>query len=148
MKKDIHPTWYPDAEVIVEGETVMTVGSTKPQLKVEIWSGSHPFYTGQQRLIDTEGQVDRFLRRLQRREEIQAALEEEVEERTPENFSVEEMSLSPRATNALIEAGHTTVGDVLALFNESEDLLLAIQGVGQRALIDIKRYLRAEGLIE
>lgn len=127
MKKDIHPTWYPDAEVIVEGETVMTVGSTKPQLKVEIWSGSHPFYTGQQRLIDTEGQVDRFLRRLQRREEIQAALEEEVEERTPENFSVEEMSLSPRATNALIEAGHTTVGDVLALFNESEDLLLAIQ---------------------
>ncbi|MCO5182782.1 MAG: hypothetical protein M9928_01400 [Anaerolineae bacterium] len=58
------------------------------------------------------------------------------------------MSLSPRATNALIEAGHTTVGDVLALFNESEDLLLAIQGVGQRALIDIKRYLRAEGLIE
>lgn len=148
MKKDIHPTWYPDAEVIVEGESVMTVGSTRPQIKVEIWSGSHPFYTGQQRLIDTEGQVDRFLRRLQRREAIQTALDVELEQRTPENFAIEEMELNPRATSALLEAGHKTVGDVLALLNESEDLLLAIQGIGQRALIDIKRYLRAEGLIE
>jgi large subunit ribosomal protein L31 len=53
MKKDIHPQWYPDAKVIVDGEVVMTVGSTVPELRVEIWSGTHPFYTGTQRLLYT-----------------------------------------------------------------------------------------------
>ena len=41
----------------------MTVGSTKPELNVDIWSGNHPFYTGSQRLLDTEGRVERFLRK-------------------------------------------------------------------------------------
>jgi large subunit ribosomal protein L31 len=67
MKKDIHPKYYPEAKVYVGGEFVGTVGSTKPELRVDVWSGTHPFYTGQQRIIDTEGQVDRFQRRLERR---------------------------------------------------------------------------------
>jgi large subunit ribosomal protein L31 len=41
----------------------MTVGSTRPELNVDIWSGNHPFYTGSQRLLDTEGRVERFLRK-------------------------------------------------------------------------------------
>ena len=41
----------------------MTVGSTKPELHVDVWSGNHPFYTGTQKIIDTEGRVDRFLRK-------------------------------------------------------------------------------------
>ncbi len=69
MKKDIHPKYYPDAKVYVGGELVGTVGSTKPELHLDVWSGTHPFYTGQQRIIDTEGQVDRFQRRLERRSE-------------------------------------------------------------------------------
>lgn len=148
MKEGIHPKWYPDAEVVVDGEVVMTVGSTQPRISVEIWSGTHPFYTGQQRLIDTEGQVDRFLRRLRRREELQASLQEEEVQSTPEVQSVEEMGLSKRASNALVEAGYTTVGEILEALNESEDNLLAVQGVGQKALIDIRRFLRSEGLIE
>lgn len=67
MKKDIHPRYYPEAKVYVGGEFVGTVGSTKPELHLDVWSGTHPFYTGQQRIIDTEGQVDRFQRRLERR---------------------------------------------------------------------------------
>jgi large subunit ribosomal protein L31 len=67
MKKDIHPKYYPDAKVYVAGEYVGTVGSTKPELHVDVWSGSHPFFTGQQRIIDTEGQVDRFQKRMGRR---------------------------------------------------------------------------------
>ena len=147
MKKDIHPQWYPDAKVIVDGEVVMTVGSTVPEIRVEIWSGTHPFYTGQQRLVDTEGQVDRFMRRLQRREQIQAEQETKEEKRSPLNLSVEEMSLGTRAERALAEAGVATVGDVMALFEQGEDALLALPGIGQKALIDIKRFLRAEGLI-
>lgn len=147
MKKDIHPKWYPDAKVIVDGEVVMTVGSTVPEIRVEIWSGTHPFYTGQQRLVDTEGQVDRFMRRLQKREEIQAELEAKEEKRSPLNLSIGEMSVGTRAERALAESNVTTVSDVMALLEKGEDALLALPGIGQKALIDIKRFLRAEGLI-
>jgi large subunit ribosomal protein L31 len=46
-----------------DGKEVMTVGSTKPELHVDVWSGNHPFYTGTQKIIDTEGRVERFLRK-------------------------------------------------------------------------------------
>ena len=42
-KPDIHPTWYPDAKVICNGEVVMTTGSTQPEIHVDVWSGNHPF---------------------------------------------------------------------------------------------------------
>ena len=147
MKEGIHPKWYPDAKVIVEGEVVMTVGSTLPEISVEIWSGTHPFYTGTQRLLDTEGQVDRFMRRLQRREDLRAVVEEEAEKRDPSKLTVDFMSLGTRATNALNQAETTTVGDVLELLEKGDDALLALPGIGQKALIDIKRFLRNENLI-
>jgi large subunit ribosomal protein L31 len=62
-KPNIHPTWYPDAKVYCNGEMVMTTGSTKPELNVDVWSGNHPFYTGTQKILDTEGRVERFLRK-------------------------------------------------------------------------------------
>jgi large subunit ribosomal protein L31 len=148
MKQDIHPKWYPNANVVVDGEVIMTIGSTQPELRVEIWSGTHPFYTGTQRLIDTEGQVDRFMRRLQKREELAKEVEVVEETAKPVNLTVDGIGLGTRATKALQTADVTTVGDVLALFNQGEDALLALPGIGQKALIDIKRFLRSEGLIE
>jgi large subunit ribosomal protein L31 len=62
-KPNIHPQWFPDAQVFCNGELVMTVGSTQPKINVDIWSGNHPFYTGNQKIIDTEGRVERFLRK-------------------------------------------------------------------------------------
>jgi large subunit ribosomal protein L31 len=62
-KPDIHPTWYPEAKVICNGQVVMTTGSTHPELHVDVWSGNHPFYTGTQKILDTEGRVDRFMRK-------------------------------------------------------------------------------------
>jgi large subunit ribosomal protein L31 len=148
MKESIHPKWYPNAKVIVEGEEVLTVGATKPEISVEVWSGTHPFYTGTQRLMDTEGQVDRFMRRLQKREEIQVQTDTVKQRRMPENFGVEEMELGTRVNNAITQAGLTTVGDVLSLLKQGDDAVLALQGVGQTALIKIKRYMRDEGLID
>ncbi len=148
MKESIHPKWYPNAKVIVEGEVVMTVGSTKPELSIEVWSGSHPFYTGTQRLMDTEGQVDRFMRRLQKREDIQTQTETVKQSHKVENFAIEEMELGTRVNNALAQAGLTTVGDVLALLKKGDDAVLALQGIGQTALIKIKRYMRDEALID
>ena len=152
MKENIHPKWYPNAEVIYEGQVVMTVGATQPKITVEIWSGTHPFYTGQARLIDTEGQVDRFMRRLRRREEISTKMAEETEvleaKRNPLNQAVKAMGLGERAEKALADAGVTTVGHFMEKLNEGDDALLAIPSFGQTALISAKRYLRAEGLME
>ncbi len=64
MKKDIHPKYFEDCKVYVGGELVGTTGSTKAEMYLDVWSGTHPFYTGQYRIIDTEGQVDRFEKRL------------------------------------------------------------------------------------
>jgi large subunit ribosomal protein L31 len=64
MPKDgIHPEWYPEAKVYCNGELVATMGSTQPEIYVDVWSGNHPFFTGTQKIIDTEGRVERFLRK-------------------------------------------------------------------------------------
>jgi large subunit ribosomal protein L31 len=60
MKDKIHPEYYPSAKVFYRGEVVMEVGATVPELHVEIWSGSHPFYTGKSSFVDTAGRVEKF----------------------------------------------------------------------------------------
>ena len=63
MKTGIHPTYYDEAQVICScGKTYVT-GATKPELRVEICSQCHPFFTGEQRIVDTEGRVERLMRR-------------------------------------------------------------------------------------
>lgn len=66
MKAKIHPKYYPDARVICACSNTFTVGSTSAELKIDICSACHPFYTGEQRIVDTAGQVDRFMKRLER----------------------------------------------------------------------------------
>ena len=62
-KQGIHPEWYPNTKVYCDGQLIMTVASTKPELQVDIWSGNHPFFTGSQKIIDTEGRVERFMKK-------------------------------------------------------------------------------------
>ena len=63
MKTDIHPTYYPEATVTCSCGNTYTTGSTKPELRVEICNVCHPFFTGEQRIVDTEGRVERLKRR-------------------------------------------------------------------------------------
>ena len=70
MKKDIHPTWYPNAQVICSCGATYTMGATQEMIRTDVCSSCHPFFTGEQRIVDSEGQVDRFMRRLERREEL------------------------------------------------------------------------------
>jgi large subunit ribosomal protein L31 len=79
MKKDIHPTWYSDAQVVCSCGATYTMGATKEMIRTDICSACHPFFTGEQRIVDTEGQVERFMRRLERREEL---LEQDESRRT------------------------------------------------------------------
>ena len=62
-KKDIHPEWYEKCSVYCDGKLVYSVASTKPELNVDIWSGNHPYFTGSKKLLDTEGRVDRFMKK-------------------------------------------------------------------------------------
>lgn len=64
-KEGIHPTYYPDARVTCSCGNSYTVGATLKEIRTDICSHCHPFYTGEQRIVDTAGQVDRFMRRLQ-----------------------------------------------------------------------------------
>ena len=69
MKEAIHPTYYPEAQVICACGNTWTTGSTQEVIRTDVCSACHPFFTGEQRIVDTAGQVDRFMRRLQRAEE-------------------------------------------------------------------------------
>jgi len=63
MKEKIHPKYYEDAKVICACGNTFTTGSTKKELKVELCSKCHPFFTGQRRMLDTTGRVERFKKR-------------------------------------------------------------------------------------
>ena len=67
MKAQIHPTFYEDAVVTCACGNTWTTGSTRKELKTEVCSVCHPFFSGQQRIVDTQGRVDRFTQRQQRK---------------------------------------------------------------------------------
>ncbi len=70
MQKDIHPKYYPEAAVICACGNSWTTGATQQVIRTDVCSACHPFFTGEQRIVDTAGQVDRFMRRLERKVEI------------------------------------------------------------------------------
>lgn len=72
MKPEIHPTYYPNAQVICSCGATWTTGSTVPEIRTDVCSTCHPFYTGEQRIVDTAGQVERFMKRLERRQSDKA----------------------------------------------------------------------------
>ncbi|MFH0846981.1 MAG: 50S ribosomal protein L31 [Chloroflexota bacterium] len=69
MKEKIHPPYYPDAKVVCGCGNTFTIGSTPKKIKVEICSKCHPFFTGERRMVDTAGRVERFRKRYKQTEE-------------------------------------------------------------------------------
>jgi len=62
MQKDIHPKAVP-CKIIYQGKVVLETMSTRPEIHVDVWSGVHPFWTGEERFLDAEGRVDKFNKR-------------------------------------------------------------------------------------
>ena len=147
MKAQIHPTYYPDAKVTCAtcGRTC-TTGSTKKELRVDICSNCHPFFSGEaQRIIDIEGQVDRFYKKLSARQTyVETKKAQEAAKKSPER-PIAELGLSTRATEALSKAGVTSVSQLMGRLAEGDANVLAIDGFGQKSLIDAKKKLRALG---
>jgi len=148
MKPDIHPQWYPEAQVACACGNKWTVGASVPELRTDVCSSCHPFFTGEQRIVDTEGQVDRFMRRLKAREEAIREVEERKQARISPDIPVTELDLSTRFLSLLQEEGFNVVGDILArLETGGDEALTDIKGFGLKALADLKKTLRARGYI-
>ena len=146
MKKDIHPEFYTDATVTCSCGNTWKTGSTKKEIRTEVCSKCHPFFTGEQaRLIDIEGQVDRFYKKLQARQEYIEDEKRKQEEKTSPERLVSELELGKRATESLVEAGIANVGQILEKLQSGEAALLDLPGVGRKTLIDIKKKLRSLG---
>ena len=146
MKKGIHPTYYPEAKVTCSCGNTWTTGSTKKEIHTEVCSKCHPFFTGQQqRLIDIEGQVDRFYKKLQALQDYVERKKAKIDAKTSPDRSVKEIGLTARAAEALEKAGLDNVGKVLEKLTEGEAALLAVEGFGRKSLIDMKKNLRQMG---
>ena len=72
MKKNIHPKYYNNATVRCACGNTFTVGSTKEFIETEICSKCHPFYTGKEKMMDTMGRVEKFRKRLAKKEDLKA----------------------------------------------------------------------------
>jgi large subunit ribosomal protein L31 len=70
MKSEIHPKYYPEATVICACGNSWTTGATQEVVRTDVCSACHPFFTGEQRIVDTAGQVERFMRRLEKKVEL------------------------------------------------------------------------------
>lgn len=145
MKTDIHPTYYPEAKVVCACGNTWTTGSTVEMIRVDVCSQCHPFYTGEQRIVDTEGQVDRFYRKLQARQDYIEDIEAREAERVSPERPIAEMELGKRVVDSLAKAGITTAGQALDKLALGEDQLLSIEGFGRKSLADLKKRLRSFG---
>jgi large subunit ribosomal protein L31 len=150
MKEKIQPKYYPEARVVCTCGNTWTVGSTVPEIRTDVCSACHPFFTGEQRIVDAEGQVDRFYQRLERRTQIQAEIDALRDAQLAGNLPVTELELGARATSILEAAGYATISDVVARLEQEDGdkALLDLQGFGQKSLIVLKKRLRAEGFID
>ncbi len=151
MREKIHPKWYPEAKIICACGNTWITGATVPEIRTDICSKCHPFYTGEQRIVDTEGQVDRFLKRLQIRDSIRTEAEERLAARTSPNIALSEFETelgkqSKRYLNILAEHGIEVVGDFIKKLEEGgEESLLEIPGIGRKIIADLRRLLTSRG---
>ncbi len=145
MKAGIHPEYYPDAQVICACGNTWTTGSTKKVIHTDVCSKCHPFFTGEQRIVDTEGQVDRFYKKLQVRQQYMDEKTARDTARTSPERPIAELGLGTRATEALAKANIIKVGQALELLEKGESAILAVDGFGRKSLADLKKRLRAFG---
>jgi len=100
MKADLHPQYYNDCLVSCACGNTFTTGSTKPSIRVEICSKCHPFFTGQQKFVDTLGRVEKFQQKQkQAAEKIYVKKKKEEADVKPQYKSLKDMLMGEIAQN-------------------------------------------------
>jgi len=144
MKKDIHPKYYPNAQVICSCGNTWTTGSTREVIRTDVCSNCHPFFTGEQRIVDTAGQVDRFMKRLDRYSTHQTAVQQrqqEAQEKLQQRFLKQKLAaleLGDSVYQTLRDANVVTVGDLTALDKKK---LMALKGFDQKTVEEVQTRL-------
>lgn len=64
-KSEIHPMWFKEVPVFCDGKPICFISSTKKELQVDLWLAKHPFYSDSKVIVDTEGRVERFMKKYQ-----------------------------------------------------------------------------------
>lgn len=64
-KSKLHPEWFSQTPIVCDGKTLCLIGSTKQELQIDIWLANHPFYTDSQVVVDSEGRVEKFMKKYQ-----------------------------------------------------------------------------------
>jgi large subunit ribosomal protein L31 len=146
MKEKLHPEWFPQAKVICACGNTWNTGATIAEIKTDICSACHPFYTGEQRIVDTEGQVDRFIKRLQVRDNKRAEAEQRAASKTPLSLPLNTLDLNSRYVKTLADNGVKTAGDFLErIEGDGEAALAEIPGINPKLIADVKRQLAERG---
>ena len=108
MKAKIHPQYNEDLKIVCSCGNVMIAGSTKKEIKTEICSACHPFYTGQQKLIDTAGRVDKFMAKVKKAQSIKEkkvkVVEDENDQTLPSEEKTSAKKTAKKATKKSTEA--------------------------------------------
>jgi large subunit ribosomal protein L31 len=147
MKKNLHPQYYPNAQVICSCGNTWTTGSTQPVIRTDVCSKCHPFFTGEQRIVDTAGQVDRFMKRLDRYSTHQADIvkrQQELQKKQEQRFLKQQLGaldLNSRVYQILHDANIITVGDLIKKMEKDRASLLALEGFEPRAINEIESKL-------
>lgn len=147
MKTGIHPKYYPNATVICSCGNTWHTGSTKEVIHTDMCAQCHPFYTGEQRMVDTEGQVDRFYKKLEVRDQFRAAAAARDSSKASPDQPIVVLELGARPEAALAQAGLTTIAEVVDKLAQGDEAMLAMEGFGRKSLIDLKKRLRARGFL-
>lgn len=148
MKKDIHPTYYPEARVACACGSTWTTGSTEPELRVYICSDCHPFFTGEQRIVDTAGQVDRFMKRLNRYSSHQqdaTTRKGKARAKQEQKFARQQIAvldLNDRVQQALHDENIVTLGDLSKRLTNNRDAMLDITGFTPEIVDDLDAKLQ------
>jgi large subunit ribosomal protein L31 len=146
MKADIHPQVFEAKVTCASCGTTWTTLSTKKELRIDVCSNCHPFFTGESaKILDVEGQVDRFYKKLSARQTYVEQQKARKESLTSQDRAIDDLGLAPRAVDALKKAGILTLGQTLERLGEGDASFLAIPGIGQSALTTTKKKLRALG---
>ena len=145
MKQGIHPTYYSDAQVICACGNTWKTGSTRKTIHTDVCYKCHPFFTGEQRIVDAEGQVDRFYKKLQARQQFVDDQTARESARTSPERPVADLNIGSRPTEALAKAGLTTFGQILEKLAGGEAALLSVEGFGRKSLADVKKRMRQLG---
>jgi len=149
MKKGIHPTYYPEAKVVCSCGNTWTTGSTQELIRTDVCSQCHPFFTGEQRIVDTAGQVDRFMKRLNQfssHQEDMSRRAKEARRKAEQRFLNQQLAaldLNSQLFQNLLDANLVTVGDLVKRLGQGDESLMKIEGVGPKSVEEVKSKLES-----